>query len=216
MNKKLIDTVLIIFSKYPEIGRVKTRLIPALGAQGAFELYVKMLHLLLWRFARAKVHHTMLYLQSREKQSPNTWPGLPVPRTIVVKEQCGSDLGSRMYHAIAENLSRYQKVIIIGADCPFITRQTINQASAALNHHDMVFAPASDGGYVLVGAAKAQASVFENIPWSSQMVMSVTEQRLRAAGLNYCLLTEMDDIDTEADLHKLKNIKWPEKHEQDS
>jgi len=120
--------------------------------------------------------------------------------------QEGKDLGLRMYNALNQGLRRYSKVILIGTDCPFLTKDDLQEAIDSLDEHDMVYSPASDGGYVLVGAKKVVPQVFENIEWGTDQVMIQSRQALIKSQNSWQELSVQDDIDLQPDLIKLKQL----------
>ena len=111
-----------------------------------------------------------------------------------------------MYNALLEALETYDRAILIGTDCPFFTVRDAAQAIEVLNEFDMVFAPANDGGYVMVGASRLTRACFTDIDWGTEQVMSQTRERLRNAQLSWFELPQQVDIDTENDLKYLMQV----------
>ncbi len=195
------DSVIIIFAREPVAGQVKTRLIPALGDEGACQLYTQLLdHTLNTVIASVLADiiicitpesHQQYFLQMHQAQS------------FSVSVQYGNDLGARMHHALASALSHYSKAILIGTDCPFLSSKDLYKAMSALNDYDMVFSPAYDGGYVLVGAKKTDEALFLNIDWGSSEVMEQTRIRLQEYSILWYELEKQHDIDIAEDLSLL-------------
>lgn len=200
------NTCCIIFSKTPEVGKTKTRLIPALGEVGANNLHVKLLKHCLKTIKNVQ----NIDIQLHYTNSPNisTIRNLANDHRIKIKKQVGRDLGKRMYHASLEVLSIYSHCIIIGTDCPDMSPEYIESALQRLTFgYDIVLGPANDGGYVLIGLNRTCVELFTGIQWGSSAVLRQTKQKI--SGLNWSM-TELDskqDIDTENDLTHLKNIK---------
>ena len=116
-----------------------------------------------------------------------------------------------MYNALALALKHYSKAILIGTDCPFLSHNDLQQAIAALDNNDMVFSPANDGGYVLVGAktvdslvfTKVFKQVFKQIDWGTEKVMAQTRIMLLKHKVSWQELSAKNDIDIEDDLKYL-------------
>ena len=191
------NKALILFTKEPLVGQVKTRLIPCLGKQGAYHLYTELINTMLNRFANTTYADFIIYksVANIDKSYFDDYPK--------VREQQGADLGSKMYHALFQELSHFDKVILFGADCPFLTKAIIQTAFLSLETHDYVFVPSVDGGYVLIGAKTISKKVFQNINWSSAKVMLQTCQILDKMNASYQLLEPLVDIDTPGDLEYL-------------
>jgi rSAM/selenodomain-associated transferase 1 len=120
--------------------------------------------------------------------------------------QQGSDLGERMYRGFERALSGEgcASAVLIGSDCPALTSRHIALAFRALqNGHDAVLAPAEDGGYVLLGIARADVRLFEDIMWGTDRVLELTRARLRRLGWRWLELETLWDVDRIADWHRL-------------
>ncbi|HET7401984.1 MAG TPA: DUF2064 domain-containing protein [Usitatibacter sp.] len=100
--------------------------------------------------------------------------------------------------------ARGERVLLIGSDCPAITPAHLAEAAAALPEHDAVFTPAEDGGYVLVGLARALPQAFEHVAWGSDAVMAATRERLAAAGARWHEMPPLWDVDRPDDYHRLQ------------
>jgi glycosyltransferase A (GT-A) superfamily protein (DUF2064 family) len=114
----------------------------------------------------------------------------------------------RLYHALACALTRYQSVVIIGSDCPFIDEGYLRQAFQLLQAgNQVVLGPATDGGYVLIAANKVDAGLFENIEWGCERVLAQTRKQLQALDWTWSELKPLSDIDRPEDLPLL--VKLP-------
>jgi glycosyltransferase A (GT-A) superfamily protein (DUF2064 family) len=107
-----------------------------------------------------------------------------------------------MLNAFKENANKYQRIVLVGTDCPFITKGLINKAFAALSKYEIVIGPSEDGGYYLIGLAKFIPKLFKNISWSTNKVLSQTKKRCRLSKINPFLLKKLYDIDTMADYNQ--------------
>jgi len=220
MSKK---NTLILFTKTPIAGKVKTRLIPKLGIQGAYTLYCQFVKLMISRFSDLNGSQFVIYTDkiitpqhSIFQALPNTTEHVKEATKERIKEQRGKHLGSKMFNAMAQELhnheeshdsSKANKVLLFGADCPFLNRDIIQEALESLDSNDLVFVPAMDGGYILIGATKIDRRIFENIQWSTSSVMAQTIKNTEQIGYSYQLLNKQHDIDEPSDLKLLKNRK---------
>ena len=187
----------VIFAKAPVAGRVKTRLIPVLGAEGAARLAGEMLAATL-REALA----SGLAVELCGDPDPAEWGGLvPAGPLILTAQGCG-DLGERLARAARRVLARGENVLLIGADCPALTGDLLRAAAEALVRHDAVMHPAEDGGYVLFGLSRFDRSLFDRIPWSSPRVAGETLSRLAALGWGVDLRERLADIDEPGDVER--------------
>jgi len=189
---------IIILAKAPVAGLAKTRLIPALGAQGAAMLAQRMLDETLAAATNADVgpvtlsctpdvHHLAFAAAARRYG-------------IALTEQGEGDLGVRMHRALTTALQSCAAAIVIGTDCPTLNAVQLQLAAHALQSAPAVFIPATDGGYVLAGLARPMPTLFESIAWSTDAVMAQTRERLAQIGVIAAELPPMQDIDLPADL----------------
>ena len=122
------------------------------------------------------------------------------------------DLGARMDAAIAHSLSLdgVENVVLIGTDCPALSEEYLLEALSVLESGvDVVFGPAEDGGYVLVGMRRAVPAVFEAIPWGTDQVMQCTLEALELSDLSFKLLDKLWDVDRPEDLARLRQLEPP-------
>jgi len=194
----MTTTRIILFAKAPVAGRVKTRLIPALGADGAAALARRMLDHALNIAGEADVGS--LELCASPAPTHPDWQNIPLPAGIETSDQGDGDLGVRMARAAQRGLASGQNVLLIGADCPALGVQHLRTAAAALNTDDAVLLPARDGGYLLLGLKTHAASLFEDMPWSTAQVAELTLARMTALGWRVTVLDALPDIDRPEDL----------------
>ena len=183
----------VLFTRYPEPGKAKTRLIPALGKESAARL-----HRALTAQTVATVQAAGLALEVRTTGAPTVrftdWLG---PLAFV--DQGGGDLGERLARA-----GPPWPTIFIGADAPDLTPELLRNAADAMAHSSAVVGPAADGGYWLLGLREAIAGVFEGIDWSTDRVFAQTMARLNDADIAPIVLPELADCDRPEDL-----ARWP-------
>lgn len=189
-----------ILAKAPVPGQAKTRLIPALGAEGAARLQ----EWLLLRTVRLAIDAGLGPVTLWWDGAPDH-PALAACRAFGALEsrrQPDGDLGARMHAAIAESADP-GGTLVIGTDCPAFTVSHLHVAAAKLAVHDAVLYPAEDGGYVLIGMRRAASDVFTELPWGGAQVMELTRQRLRAMGWTWSEPATLWDVDRPEDLERL-------------
>jgi uncharacterized protein len=207
---------LMIFTRYPEPGKTKTRLIPALGAQGAAELQRRMTeHILAMAgpLSQSRLLTIEIRYEGGSLELMQDWigPGLKY------RSQSAGDIGRRMGCALTDAFEAgHERVMIIGSDVPGITANIIRQAFDDLQTHDIVLGPAEDGGYYLIGmhrraAATASAALFAGVHWSSADVLSQTLDIAARLGLRFSLVNTLPDIDRPEDLVHLSHSLQPER-----
>ncbi len=194
--------LLLVFVKNPKKGYVKTRLAKGVGEEQALNVYLKLLDYTRKLVDASKVPTKICY--SDQVEENDVWSGLEK------EAQCDGDLGERMEHAFATAFSQgFSKVVIIGSDCAELNSTHIQKAFKQLNEHDVVFGPAKDGGYYLMGMKKLEENVFRNKPWSQSTLLNVTLEELEGAGKRVGLLEELSDVDTIEDLKRLGGDWYP-------
>ena len=211
-----------VMAKAPLAGYAKTRLIPALGEEGAARLALYLLQTAVAHALAADIGPVTLCC------TPDTlhpaFAALAAGGRVALDVQCAGDLGQRMSIALSTALSsarssamptapshalqRPCQALLIGTDAPALDAAHLRQAAAALQTHDAVVTPAADGGYALIGLRQPQPRLFDNMPWSTPQVMALTRQRLAACGLRWFEMPVLHDIDDAADLLHLP-ANWP-------
>jgi rSAM/selenodomain-associated transferase 1 len=186
-----------ILSRAPIAGQTKTRLIPALGAEGAADLHQRLLQRTVQTALAAKLGPVHLWCTPDTEHPAFTACQQRGPLTL--HTQATGDLGARMLATLAANTP----TLIIGTDCPALTPAHLQQAANALNENDAVLIPAEDGGYVLIGLRQPEPALFANLTWGNSTVLEQTRKRLRAAGLCWAELPPLWDVDEPADLTRL-------------
>lgn len=195
---------IIVFIRAPRIGTVKTRLAAGLGATGACEAYRHMIGLTL---SAVRGAHASVELRCTPDDAAGELAAWREPDWSVAPQGEG-DLGARMLRAVADNLAKgFQRVILIGTDCPYLAVPDLRAAAAALDAQEVVIGPAEDGGYWLIGLRGLHAGLFQDIPWSTGEVMATTLQRARAAGLSVHCLRVLRDVDTLADWQAFEQFR---------
>ena len=213
ISHSALDKRLVIFTRYPEPGKTKTRLIPALGPEGAADLHRQMVDSTL-TWARQLKNNSAISLEVRteggDEYQIRQWLGSDIPCC----PQGNGDLGARMAQAFTEAFSAgMARVIIVGTDCPGLTGDLVQTAFEALMDNDVVLGPAKDGGYYLIGLRKPVPHLFEGIPWGTGDVLPKTLRIATNLNLQVFLLDALEDVDRPEDLaiwEQKKCLKCPE------
>jgi len=203
-------TRILIFAKAPVPGRVKTRLIPALGAAGAAQLARRMLEYTLDQARDAGIGPVELC--ASPAVSDSDWADYPVPHGVETSGQGAGDLGQRMARASQRTLALETRVLLIGTDCPGLSARHLRAAAAALENHEAALYHALDGGYPLLGLRAFHPSLFAAIPWSTSSVAELTLARMQALAWRVWLGDTLADIDEPADLIHLPAHLHPDAH----
>jgi rSAM/selenodomain-associated transferase 1 len=199
------DSVLMIFCKAPEPGRVKTRLMPELTADQAAKVHQELSIRTLEMAIRSSLCPVQLWCTPSIEHSFFTAAAATYP--LRLKQQQGCGLGERMHLAFRSELAHYASALLIGCDCPSLTETDLGEALSAVNRDcDAVSSPAEDGGYVLIGLTRPCGELFSNMPWGTAEVLERTRARIRQSGLRYRELKPQWDVDTTEDLHRYRKL----------
>jgi len=117
--------------------------------------------------------------------------------------QSAGDLGERMYQCFRGLLQRYQHVVLVGSDCPYLDTKHVAAVVQELRDKPCVLTPAEDGGYVLIALSRVCEALFQDVPWGGDRVLAVTEEKLQSLGWDYHLMEPLMDVDTAEDLVQL-------------
>jgi len=195
----------LVFARSPEVGRAKTRLIPALGAQGAADLYALLLEHILAVVSEAKPPEIELWMDCEPVSPAIIVAARRLSATVRIQPE--GDLGWRMRYALERTLAEGAWPILIGSDVPMLTAVHLADAAERLGAGaDAVLAPAEDGGYGLVAISRPLPEMFSDMPWGTSVVMALTRQRLRAARRSWQELDPVWDVDGPKDLARLESI----------
>ena len=194
---------LVLFIKYPEARKVKTRL----GAEVGFELAAELYRLFIQKtFELAQNCSAQEVFVAFEPADREPEFCEFIPKKFAIFPQNGKTLGDRMFNSIDYALAEgARNVVILGSDSPTLPIENINSAFEKLNRSDLVLGPAEDGGYYLIGLNKTHRGLFENIEWSSDSVLQSTIERARKLQLSYELLSSWYDVDTKEVLMRAAN-----------
>ncbi len=187
----MIDCIFAQMTRAPVPGEVKTRLLPVLSAQQAAELHRAMTESV-YKTLRSVSDHARLW-------STGSWNDFAGCADEVFQQR-GDDLGERMGHVCQEALRETSRVVLVGSDCPLIDAPYLIRAAQLLAEVDVVFGPALDGGYVLLGLKQYTPELFSNIAWGQASVLEESIAAVRGLGWSYELLQPLSDVDTPEDL----------------
>lgn len=200
---------LIIFTRWPEPGRAKTRLIPALGEAGAADLQRKMTErALAWarRLARRREVDLEVRYDGGDESALSAWLGSG-PKYV---PQGAGDLGARMSRALHQALEQgAPRAVLAGCDIPGMDDRLMEQALILLSRNQVVLGPTLDGGYYLIGLSAPAPALFQGIDWGTGCVMAQTLTLLKAAGLKHELLPPRIDVDLPEDLPEWESAPAP-------
>lgn len=197
---------ILVFAKAPVPGQVKTRLIPALGPEGAARLHRQLVEHALGTAAAAGLGPVELWCAPDD--SDPFLRACAGRHGAVLRVQRGRDVGERMADALDRVLKRGAWPALVGSDCPALDARRLAEAFRALEEVEAVFNPAEDGGYMLVGMRRPLPDAFRDIPWSGPEVMERTRERLRALGVGWRELPPLWDVDRPEDLERLRRLGW--------
>jgi rSAM/selenodomain-associated transferase 1 len=191
---------LIVFTRYPEPGKTKTRMIPLLGSEGAATLQRQMTEHTLAQVKQLQNQYPIsieVYFAGGNPQLMEDWLG----SNIVYQRQGEGDLGFRMVSALQSAFNNGSSgVVIIGTDCPGLNSQIMEQAFAVLANHDIVLGPAQDGGYYLIGLRRLIDELFSGISWGTSEVLQQTVEIAKQIDLAIAYLPTLADVDRPEDL----------------
>jgi len=206
MENKYIDmpiaskNALIIFTRNPELGKVKTRLAITIGDESALEIYKLLINHIVEVSENINVDKYVFY--SENIQENDVWNNAVFNKEL----QKGDDLGIRMKNAFEFLFNQgYNKVIIVGSDIYEITPEDIENAFSNLKTNDFVIGPAGDGGYYLLGMKQLKKELFENKAWGTNTVFEETIKDLKSEKVS--LLSVKSDVDVYEDILGIKAFK---------
>lgn len=208
----LTNCKILLFTRYPEKGKTKTRLIGELGADGAALLHKKLTDRVFMQASLLRQRsgiETIVYFSGGSSKNMTSWLG-----PIDCVEQMSGDLGQKMRGAFEHSFARgTETAVLIGSDIPDISAELLQQAFDALSTKDVVIGPSRDGGYYLIGmTAKAARNhksgtmppllplLFDKMKWSTGDLFENTMHRLESVGYETAVLPTLRDIDIPSDL----------------
>lgn len=188
--------VILLFVKWPEPGRVKTRIAATAGAERAAEIYRELVARVCARLPRATA--VIVHFDPPERRAEiEAWLAPKLPASSTFEPQARGDLGVRLRGAFASAFAAgWEQAAVIGSDCVEITPAIFDEAWDA---EDAAIGPTEDGGYYLLALRRELPALFENIRWSTGDTLADTLGRAAAAGVRMHRLPVLNDVDTESD-----------------
>ncbi|MFT4615001.1 MAG: rSAM/selenodomain-associated transferase 1 [Bacteroidia bacterium] len=190
--------LIIQFAREPQPGHVKTRMLGSLSPGQACELHCELTEwtlrqLLAWGQGDVEL------CVAGDCEHPFFEEACSLGAVRLSTQSLGN-LGQRMYAAMRSGLSNYERVLLVGSDCPGIDPVYLACAMDALDSHELVLGPAHDGGYVLIGARSINPVLFQGVDWGTEQVFAQTIERAEQAGKSWFVLKTLSDIDRPEDL----------------
>jgi rSAM/selenodomain-associated transferase 1 len=200
------DSVILLYAKAPVAGTVNTRLIPDIGVQAATKLQQDLIFQRLSMLEKAGL--CTVYLMCAPDTQHECFAQCDRAFSITLFEQAGKDLGERMFNGVRHALSRFKYCIVIGTDAPALDETMIRQAMEVLHAgKEVVFVPAEDGGYVLVGMQYPHDFLFSQITWGSSKVMQQSRNALDLHAISFTELATCWDIDRLDDYQRYLSLQ---------
>ena len=188
-----MPNTILLFVKYPQPGRVKTRIAATVGADAATAIY-KELVARVWSQLPADAAITVCYDPAERGEEVRVW----LPGAARYEAQAAGDLGARLRMAVGSAFANgAAKVAVIGSDCVDITPAIFAETWERLDHAEVVLGPTDDGGYYLIALRRPRPALFENIRWSTEHTLADTLAHAGAAPTH--LLPRLRDVDTHED-----------------
>jgi len=195
---------LIVFARAPVAGEAKTRLIRALGAARAAELYRCFVLDTLESACRVSADVTVAAADPQHVDSLRSLADEAGLEAALVSQR-GANLGERIVNAVRDALDAgHRGAVVIGSDSPSLPQERVQESLHLCTERDLVLGPCFDGGYYLIGMSVLRPELFRDIAWSSATVLADTIRRAREIGASIGLLEPWYDVDTPADLRLLR------------
>lgn len=209
------EMILAQYAKWPRLGKVKTRIGKVLGPQKALAIHLELVKSVLEQFSNVKGLNYQLWLDTMslrldQSNASNELLQLIESNYVACREQEGSNLGERMCNTFVELSRDFQKIAIIGSDCPNVSTKQLEEVERALDIHDVVIIPAEDGGYVLIAMRsdsvdKVEGNWLQGVRWGGSAALEDTLSCYRQHKLAVYLLSESWDVDQLEDYQRWKS-----------
>ena len=199
------EAVLLVFTKTPVPGRVKTRLLSVMNPEQAAAIAIELLRRTLDTARRSSVRDIELWCTPTTRHS--TLIELGEDFSMALQTQTGADLGERMFSAVEQSLDNYRHVMLAGSDCIDLAVADLDLAREKLAEgYDVVLGPSLDGGYHLIGLSRLYRELFTGIEWGTDRVLQDTRERVAQLDLTLYELPERRDLDRPEDLKYLCDV----------
>lgn len=184
-----MEKLVIVFAKNPELGKCKTRLAKSTGDEKALEVYKELIKHTAKTLSKVKADRAVFY--SEEIQHQDFWDARVFQKQVQTKGHLGQKMQAAFEWGFAQG---YSKICIVGSDLYDLQSSDVDKAFQELEQNDLVFGPAKDGGYYLMGMNQFYEKAFQDKAWSTEVVLQKTLEDLQ--GLSIALLDTKTDIDT--------------------
>ena len=191
---------ILIFSKFPEIRKVKSRLYPNLSYEEILSFYTKLLNKTIANSMSAGINTELWF-----DYDINKYKYIKSFNGLNVKKQCSGDIGKKMLFSIDLSIKEGNNPILIGCDCPLISQRDFLITLNYLKKKDIVIKPTFDGGFCLISARKTHKNLFKNIKWGTSQVFKNLVKNILNINFSYKILSPTIDIDHFADYIRIKN-----------
>jgi uncharacterized protein len=209
MARPSLSRGIIIFTRFPEPGLTKTRLIPVLGPEGACRLHRELTEKIVAQVQQLKKSYPLrleIHFSGGSREQMVGWLGPDLDYVI----QGEGDLGARMRLSFQKAFRQgWERVVLIGSDLPELTPAIVRESFERLSNHDLVLGPARDGGYYLIGLKANRPELFGNLMvWGTKEVLKTTLTTADQLGLRTALLAGLRDVDRPEDLTPALRLKY--------
>lgn len=190
---------LVMFVKYPQKGRVKSRLAASIGEEQALSLYRLFVTDILYSVAQGD--YALLVAYDPPEAGPEVGEWLGNGFTMIA--QSGDNLGTRIEQALSGAFERgYSSAAVIGSDSPDLPPSFVEKAFEAIELYGSVIGPTSDGGFYILGfrADTFSEGILKGISWSTEKTFTTTLKKMKKGGCRPIVLDGWHDIDTVRDL----------------
>ncbi len=196
----------LIFSKAPVSGEVKTRLAKDIGSEAALNVYKAMLKTICQKLSCSSTNEIVwdCYLSASKDLDHPFFSELISDYGLNTHLQSGGDLGKKMQTAMSDLLNHYEKVVIVGGDAISISAEMIEAVFQALDHSDVSLVPAQDGGYIAIAVKKTHPEMFQNIEWGTEQVLTQQLACFEAIDWHCWMSEHLWDLDELEDLQRVK------------
>jgi len=199
----------IIFTRYPEIGKVKTRLAASIGNESAYlvhRILVEQTFRECLKLEEREFKLFVFYLDGKNEELFREW----IDVRFLLCSQTGNNLGEKMSNAFRKIFGLgFDKVILLGTDIPDISKVFLSKSFFELEKNDVVIGPSNDGGYYLLGMNKFYPNIFDDIKWGTESVFEKTIDKIHENNLSYTTIDKLTDIDVKEDLLSWYELNKP-------
>lgn len=198
-QKRTGSSIVILFARRPCPGKVKKRLANQIGDEAACDIYNLLLRRTIGELD--KLQRVECWLTCDVEADVPWFRTICTSSNWKFSHQVGNNIGERMEHAFTDHLTNDNVVILIGSDIADISFTDVERGLNLLKEgSSAVIGPSSDGGYWAIGLSSMELSIFDNVPWSTSVVLECTLKKMRKIGMNTKLLPIRTDIDRIEDL----------------